>query len=183
MGKISMRVIEMRRIVTGHNKDGKSVIISDSPPPKSIGEEVGGLFELWNTDGKKVDSKETIDRADSDILLSPPKGGSKFRYFQINPLPEGIPNDVLNQIAHDNFSQVGAADARVDTTRHPAMHKTETIDYIILLKGKVTLFLDEEEVDLKPFDVVVQRGTNHAWVCKGQEPALFIAVLIDAEIA
>ena len=182
MGKISMRVIEMRRIVTGHNKDGKSVIISVSPPPKSIGEEVGGLFELWNTDGKKVDSKDTIDRADSDILLSPPKGGSKFRYFQINPLPEGIPNDVLNQIAHDNFSQVGAAGARVDTTRHPAMHKTETIDYIILLKGEVTLLLDEEEVDLKPFDVVVQRGTNHAWVCKGQEPALFIAVLIDAEI-
>ena len=104
------------------------------------------------------------------------------RYFQINPLPEGIPNDVLNQIAHDNFSQVGAAGARVDTTRHPAMHKTETIDYIILLKGEVTLLLDEEEVDLKPFDVVVQRGTNHAWVCKGQEPALFIAVLIDAEI-
>ena len=63
------------------------------------------------------------------------------------------------------------------------MHKTETIDYIILLKGEVTLLLDEEEVDLKPFDVVVQRGTNHAWVCKGQEPALFIAVLIDAEIS
>ena len=46
----------------------------------------------------------------------------------------------------------------------------------------MTLLLDEDEVDLKPFDVVVQRGTNHAWVCKGQEPALFIAVLIDAEI-
>ena len=62
------------------------------------------------------------------------------------------------------------------------MHKTETIDYIILLKGEVTLLLDEDEVDLKPFDVVVQRGTNHAWVCKGEEPALFIAVLIDTEI-
>ena len=48
----------MRRIVTGHNKDGKSVIISDGPPPQKIGEEVGGLFELWNTDGAKVDSAE-----------------------------------------------------------------------------------------------------------------------------
>ena len=172
----------MRRIVTGHNKDGKSVIISDGPPPQKIGEEVGGLFELWNTDGAKVDSADTIDRADTEILLSPPKNGTKFRYFQINPLPDGVPKEVMDEIAHDNFSQVGAADARVDTSRHPAMHKTETIDYIILLKGDVTLLLDEEEVDLKPFDVVVQRGTNHAWVCKGTEPALFIAVLIDSEI-
>ena len=62
------------------------------------------------------------------------------------------------------------------------MHKTETIDYIILLKGDVTLILDEEDVDLKPFDVVVQRGTNHAWVNNGTEPALLIAVLIDSDI-
>ena len=71
---------------------------------------------------------------------------------------------------------------RVDTSRHPAMHKTETVDYIILLKGEVTLILDEEEVALKPFDVVVQRGTNHAWANNGSEPALLIAVLIDSNI-
>ena len=62
------------------------------------------------------------------------------------------------------------------------MHKTETIDYIILLRGDVTLILDEEEIDMKPFDVVVQRGTNHAWVNNGTEPALLIAVLIDSKI-
>ena len=50
-----------------------------------------------------------------------------------------------------------------------------------MLKGEVTMFLDEDEVDLKPFDVVVQRGTNHAWVNKGSEPAVLVAVLIDAE--
>jgi quercetin dioxygenase-like cupin family protein len=61
------------------------------------------------------------------------------------------------------------------------MHKTKTIDYIILLKGDVTLLLDEDEVRLKPFNVVVQRGTNHAWVNNGSEPALLIAVLIDSE--
>jgi quercetin dioxygenase-like cupin family protein len=62
------------------------------------------------------------------------------------------------------------------------MHKTETIDYIILLKGDVTLILDNDEVNLKPFDVVVQRGTNHAWVNNGDEPALLTAVLIDSNI-
>jgi quercetin dioxygenase-like cupin family protein len=62
------------------------------------------------------------------------------------------------------------------------MHKTKTIDYIILLDGDVTLLLDEDEVRLKPFNVVVQRGTNHAWVNNGSEPALLIAVLIDSDI-
>ena len=172
----------MRRIITGHNENGKSIITMDGPPARSIGEDVGGLFELWNTDGNEVISSDVIDRADDEIILSPPSGGTKFRYFQINPLPEGVPVDMLQEIAADAFEKVGAAHHRVDTTKHPAMHKTDTVDYIILLKGDVTLMLDEEEVDLKPFDVVVQRGTNHAWVNNGNEPALLIAVLIDSDI-
>ena len=172
----------MRRIITGHDKNGKSIITLDGPPARSIGEDVGGLFELWNTDGNQVISSDMIDRADDEIILSPPIGGTKFRYFQINPLPKGVPDEILQEIAADAFEKVGAAHHRVDTTKHPAMHKTETVDYIILLKGDVTLILDEEEVDLKPFDVVVQRGTNHAWVNNGTEPALLIAVLIDSDI-
>ena len=172
----------MRRIITGHNENGKSIITLDGPPARTIGEDVGGLFELWNTDGNEVISSDVIDRADDEIILSPPSGGTKLRYFQINPLPEGVPEDMLQEIAADAFEKVGAAHHRVDTTKHPAMHKTDTVDYIILLKGDVTLILDEEEVDLKPFDVVVQRGTNHAWVNNGNEPALLIAVLIDSDI-
>jgi quercetin dioxygenase-like cupin family protein len=61
------------------------------------------------------------------------------------------------------------------------MHKTKTVDYIILLSGRVTLMLDEDEVDLEPFDVVVQRGTNHAWINKGPDRALLVAVLVDSE--
>ena len=172
----------MRRIVTGHNDNGKSIVTLDGPPARSIGENVGGLFELWNTDGNAIITTDVIDRADDEIILSPPSGGTKFRYFQINPLPEGVPEDMLQEIAADAFEKVGAAHHRVDTSKHPAMHKTETVDYIILLKGDVTLILDEEEVDIKPFDVVVQRGTNHAWVNNGTEPALLIAVLIDNDI-
>ena len=90
--------------------------------------------------------------------------------------------DIMQDIAADAFEKIGAAHHRIDTTKHPAMHKTETIDYIILLKGDVTLILDQEEVDIKPFDVVVQRGTNHAWVNNGSDPALLIAVLIDSKL-
>ncbi|MDA9353418.1 cupin domain-containing protein [Gammaproteobacteria bacterium] len=172
----------MRRVVTGHDKNGKSIVVLDGPPARSIGEDVGGLFELWNTDGNIINTQDNIDRADDEIILSPPSNGSKFRYFQINPNPEGIPMDIMQDIAADAFEKIGAAHHRIDTTKHPAMHKTETIDYIILLKGDVTLILDQEEVDIKPFDVVVQRGTNHSWVNNGSDPALLIAVLIDSEL-
>ena len=172
----------MRRVVTGHDKNRKSIVVLDGPPARSIGEDVGGLFELWNTDGNIINTQDNIDRADNEIILSPPSNGSKFRYFQINPTPEGIPMDIMQDIAADAFEKIGAAHHRIDTTKHPAMHKTETIDYIILLKGDVTLILDQEEVDIKPFDVVVQRGTNHAWVNNGSDPALLIAVLIDSEL-
>ena len=172
----------MRRIVTGHNKEGKSMIMIDGPPPRSIGEEVGGLFELWNTDGDLIKTTDNNDRADSEIILSPIKNGTKFRYFQINPIPEGVPQDVIEAATAEAFEKMGAAHHRVDTSRNAAMHETHTIDYIILLKGDVTLILDEEEVSLQPHDVVVQRGTNHAWVNNGTEPALLIAVLIDSNI-
>jgi mannose-6-phosphate isomerase-like protein (cupin superfamily) len=172
----------MRRIVTGHNSSGKSIISIDGPPARSIGEDVGGLFEIWNTDGNLIDTTDLVDRADIDIILSPPESGSKFRYFQINPTPEGVPMDIMQEIEADAFKRIGAAHHRIDTSKHPAMHKTNTIDYIILLKGDVTLILDEEEVRLEAHDVVVQRGTNHAWVNNGVEPALLIAVLIDSDL-
>ena len=172
----------MRRVITGHDNDGKSIVVLDGPPACSIGEDVGGLFELWNTDGNPINTKDRIDRADSEIILSPPRNGSKFRYFQINPTPEGVPMDVMQDMAAEAFKKIGASHHRVDTAKHPAMHKTDTIDYIILLKGDVTLILDQEEIDIKPHDVVVQRGTNHAWVNNGNEPALLIAILIDSEL-
>ena len=134
----------MRRIVTGHNDNGKSVIKIDGPPARSIGEEIGGLFEIWNEDGATIDTKSSKDRADSDIILSPPQGGSKFRYFQIMPTPKGVPLEVLNKMAEEAFSRIGGADDRVDVTKHRAMHKTKTIYYIILLKGYFNLNLDVE---------------------------------------
>jgi len=172
----------LRRIITGHNDDGRSVISIDGPPARILGEDVGGLFEIWNTDGEQINSLDVEDRADINVILSPPKNGTKFRYFAIKPTPEDISREKLEEATARAFELMGAAHERVDTSRHPAMHKTKTIDYIILLKGDVTLLLDEDEVRLKPFNVVVQRGTNHAWVNNGNEPALLIAVLIDSDL-
>jgi mannose-6-phosphate isomerase-like protein (cupin superfamily) len=78
------------------------------------------------------------------------------------------------------FGSVNASHTRVDTRRHPSMHKTRTVDYGIVLSGRVKLLMDEGGVELKPFDMVVQRGTNHGWINPGTEPVLMLFVLIDA---
>lgn len=173
----------MRRIITGHDENGKSIVAIDGPPARSIGEEAGGLYEIWNTEGAGLDASSKKDRADIEIMLSPVESGTKFRYFQINPIPEDISDEAIEAATAEAFEKIGATHHRVDTSRNAAMHETDTIDYIILLKGDVTLILDEEEIRLKPHDVVVQRATNHAWVNNGTEPALLIAVLIDKAIA
>ena len=68
----------LRRIITGHNEDGKSIISIDGPPARTLGEDVGGLFEIWNTDGEQINSLDNKDRADIDVILSPPKMGQSF---------------------------------------------------------------------------------------------------------
>jgi mannose-6-phosphate isomerase-like protein (cupin superfamily) len=164
---------EPRRIITGHDAEGKSVIVIDGPPTP--------FGAYWMTDTTPVDNTGFVDAGLQVRKLEPPPGGSIFRFAAIPPEdPKVSPEERERQTAK-MFAQMEAAHCRSDTSRHPGMHKTRTIDYIVLLSGEVTLLLDKGEVDLKPFDVVVQRGTNHAWVNKGKEPALLAAVLIDAK--
>ena len=172
----------LRRVVTGNVASGKSLITFDGPPPASYEMGAGGLYELWDSAGNALNSRDKLDRGLGKVVLGPQSGGVKIRYFAIAPTPEGISNDELNKMFAKVFGDINAADDRVDVTRHPGMHKTKTLDYIILLKGTAKLILDNDETDLKPFDVVVQRSTNHAWVCTSQDPALFIAVLIATEV-
>ncbi|MGH1349837.1 MAG: cupin domain-containing protein [Methyloligellaceae bacterium] len=169
---------ELRRVVTGHNAEGRSVVMHDGPEARLN----GNLYEVWNIDGGVQDTSDTDDRGLMEVNLSPVARGSNFRWFVVPPVDPSISHEQLEEIIAKRFAGMGASHERVDTSRHPAMHKTKTIDYIILLSGHVTLMLDEEERDLKPFDVVVQQATNHAWINKGNEPALLCAVLIDADI-
>ena len=173
----------LRRIVTGDNGRGRSVVVIDGPPGNAVGAGTTGLAEMWETRGAAVDPRDHGDAVPPAFTLRPPAGGSKFFFVAVAPLDPAATLDELEAQAAAGFAAMGAADARVDTTRHPRMHKTATVDYIILLRGRVTLLLDEDERELEPFDVVVQRGTNHAWINRGREPALLAAVLIDAEIA
>ncbi len=125
--------------------------------------------------------------AQREVILEPDSDGTVFRFFEVVPESEQ-PSVAERQKAFEDrlarASEEERAEARrlrPDTSRHPSMHRTKTVDYIILLRGEVSMLLDEGEVEMKPFDVLIQRGTNHGWVNHGKETAVLMAVLIDAE--
>ena len=70
-----------------------------------------------------------------------------------------------------------------DSAKHPSMHKTDSIDYLVVIAGEMWMVMEEGEVLLRQGDCIVQRGTNHAWVNRSGKPCLLAAVLIDAEAA
>ncbi len=172
----------LRRIVTDNDADGRSRVLIDGEAAKLIAVEEAGLAEIWTAD---LDAARLYDATDKlkaeDLRLEPAKGAVKVRWFTVAPEDDGRSPDEKEAAAAFAFAAVGAAEARIDTSRHPMMHKTETLDVIILVKGAVDLILDEgAPTPVKPGDVVIQRATNHAWVNRGKDTALLVAVLIDA---
>jgi mannose-6-phosphate isomerase-like protein (cupin superfamily) len=176
----------VRRVITGHDAAGNAIILSDSTSPhvnENPVQKGRGLTDLWRTFATPASNAGEHDNADTDVVLNPPENGSVFRYFQVIPESwrsgDGSPEERAQ--ADAAFERMGAAHNRDPNARHPNMHKTDTTDYIIVLSGNVTMLVDQGEVDLEPLDVVIQRGTNHAWVNHGTEPAVLAAILIDAE--
>ena len=152
-------------------------MVSDGPSTDTM----GSLVNFWSIPSVPADYNAPDPSVPGQPMgLEPAPGGVKFRFFQIQPNKafEGIPDDELWEMTRHRFIEMGAEHALVDRTRHAAMHKTETVDFIILLSGQITLLLDEADVVMKPFDVVIQRGTNHAWVNTGDEVATLVAVLV-----
>jgi naringenin degradation protein FdeH len=173
----------MRRVITGDNALGQSVIIIDGGPSSEIGNpDLGGLFEIW----EDAASGPLTPNANEDLgatrpVLGPRKGNFQVRWFVIRPLPEGVPKPALDVSVRERFDEFGGAGHIIDQTRHPGMHETHSIDIICLLQGEASLILESGETRLRPGNVVIQRGTNHAWNAHGG-PALFLAVLIDRDL-
>jgi quercetin dioxygenase-like cupin family protein len=171
--EIGMGLYRGRRIVTGHDEHGRSVVVSDAPPDNVVpnpSDPDRGHINFWKTEVSPANNGHYTDPMEGPPCpLPPPKGGTMFRFFQIAP--------------EKNEAALSASerDARIAMGRHPSMHRTDSVDYIVLLKGEVTALLDVGEVAMKPFDVLIQRGTNHGWVNYGEEPALLVAVLVDAD--
>lgn len=173
---------QIRRVVTGHNAEGKSIFLMDEPNPHVFQRSPGSAIvnQIWETDRTPADNRGREDPFKPPYRLAPPKGGTTFRIIEYPPDKERAA--ALAQQLSDMQDSSGRAQARTPGEhRHPGFHKTATIDYAIVLSGEIYALMDEGEVLLKAGDVLIQRGTNHAWSVRGDEPATVAFVLIDAE--
>lgn len=177
----------VRRVVTAQSSNGKGVISSDGPVPTvfRLGDPEVALVEIWKTTlTPSILRCADEEPATGPLLLPPPKGGHLFRISDIPPDPEG---PVSAEAAEALFAQMGAADASSHGAEHEdsggMMHRTESLDYGIVLDGEIVLVVDEGEVLLKQGDVVVQRGANHAWSNRSGRNCRMAFFMVDARYA
>jgi mannose-6-phosphate isomerase-like protein (cupin superfamily) len=166
-----------RRVITGHDAFGKATVLVDGAAPNAKLRKATGLTStlLWVTDGSPADNSGSADAADRDIGVAPPERGSIFRMVDFPPAAEG--GAVDNAAMLREMGLTGAAHA---DPRHATMHRTRSVDYAVVISGEIDMLLDDSEVRLRAGDVLVQRGTNHAWVNRGTEICRIAFVLIDA---
>jgi hypothetical protein len=172
----------VRRVVTGHDASGRSVFIMDGAAPHVYCRSPGSAIvtELWETRSSPADSSSAAETTDHQFRLPPPKSGTVFRIIEYPPDKERLAALEAQRREPDEGSGHGAAFDR-SKPRHPGFHKTNSVDYAIVLAGEIHALLDEGEVRLTAGDVLVQRGTNHAWSNRTDEPAVLAFVLVDAK--
>ena len=169
----------VRRVVTGHRPDGRSTVLVDAVAPNVKQRGAGNASTLlWVTDGCPAKVTGSTDEAAREIGVPPPGRGSIFRIAEFPPHSGG---EVRDNAALLREFGIGPEVARGHAPRHPAIHRTRTIDYVIVLEGEIDLLLDEGEVRLAAGDVVVQRGTNHAWINRGAAVCRLGMVFLDAQ--
>jgi hypothetical protein len=168
---------KVRRIVTGVNTAGRSCILSDTRLPTAevaAGEPVRA--GLWITDAAPASNEGTRDPApDGVITRIPPahRGGTVLRIIDLPP--EKTPG-----LGADELRRRGAKTTPDRSAKHPGFHATDTVDYAICLEGEIWAILDEEETLMRPGDVMIQRGTHHAWANRSDRMCRMAFVLVDA---
>ena len=180
--------IGIRRIVTGHDKNGKAVVIADGPTPgvKTTPNRPGVIFHnMWTTKSSPARYDGPDEETSVDLPLPPPSAGTTFRLIEFPP--ESKVDQVDEETAKRAFEEYGAdgalqhGESDQQKKQHSFMHQTDTVDYALCLSGEMTMYLDDSEVVMKAGDVMVQRGTNHAWVNKSEEYCTMAFILIDGE--
>ena len=154
----------VRRVVTGHDAGGKSVFLSDGMVPNVRTRHTGVDFiEIWNTQRAPAVIRATEpEPTDGPLSVPPSPNGSKIRLNDFYP------------------GHIKKLPLRADG-RHPMMHRTRSIDYGIVLQGEIYLVLDDCETLLRTGDIVVQRGTDHAWENRSDQLCRMAFILIGGE--
>jgi mannose-6-phosphate isomerase-like protein (cupin superfamily) len=172
----------IRRVVTGKDATGKAIAIIDAVAASVHRREELGITNtlLWVTDSIPADLSNREDTANRKIGITPPPGGTILRVIEFAPETE-VKADYAARLRILQSLGVAPEGEYREKPRHPAMHRTRTIDYALILSGEIDMLLDDSEIHLKPGDVVIQRGTNHAWVNRGETPCRVAAILVDAK--
>jgi len=172
-------VWKVRRVYTGHDAQGRSIIAADSMATnvKEMASMPGlALTDLWETGSAPASNAGVADAVTRPVHLEPPANGTIFRIVEFPP-----DSQWRNRAdARAAFESIGAGHAKDGGSKDPMMHRTATVDYIVVLKGEIHAIVDTGEVLLKPGDVFIQRGTNHSWSVRGSEPCIIAAVLVAA---
>lgn len=135
------------------------------------------LTDLWETTEVPASNDGSEDSAARPVRLEPPHGGTLLRIVEFPPDSTWR----RGADARSAFESIGAGHAQDSSSADPMMHRTATVDYIIVLKGELHAILEHGETLLRPGDVLVQRGTNHSWSVRGSEPCIVAAVLVSAK--
>ena len=170
---------KVRRLVTGHDEDGKSTFIMDGEAQNILViEQMGKLTvtDLWETYDAPADNAGDRDNADRPVHLEPTPTGTIFRVVDFPP------DSVWKHGADGSaaFEALHARHAADQTSRDPAMHKTSSVDYAVVLEGEIWAVMDTDERLMKAGDVLIQRGTNHSWSNKTDRQCRMMFVLCGA---
>ena len=179
---MSAELPDVRRIVTGHNPAGEATIVEDGSSPTEIRNPARPGFVLrniWRT-GETPAPVDVPDSVAEQQGLLPPSSGTILRVIDFPPEPTD-PELLRQQLEAAFQAQYPDADHTGSNREqpHPGMHKTDTVDYAIVLHGTITAILDDCETDMQAGDILIQRGTNHAWSNRSGSPARIAFVLVD----
>ena len=148
-------------------------------PPKDRTPAGTSVVELWQTDSTPADNSGSEDPTVHPFRLPPPPRGSVFRVVEYPPDKERFAAVSVEDWSADAQRQGYKRDA--GNVRHAGFHKTDTIDYAIVIEGEIYALMDEGEKLMKTGDVLIQRGTSHAWSNRTDKPARVAFILIDAK--
>jgi len=170
----------IRRVVTADDAKGRSRIAEDAPAAsvRTVAERPGyRAVNVWRTEESpaRINSPDTTAKHHGVL---PPKNGTILRICDFPPEPKD-PKE-LKRLLDATFGGI-YDDAHHDrgSAKHPGMHRTETVDYAIVLEGEIWAVMDEGETLLRAGDILVQRGTNHAWANRSSKTARIAFILID----
>lgn len=168
-----------RRVVTGHDDQGKAVVLIDGSAPNVKVRTASGVIStlLWVSDETPADISGHTDRAERTIGVAPPSNGSILRVVDFPPLSPDAAGIDHSQV----LREMGLPEEAAAPSRHAFTHRTRSLDYAIVLTGEIDMQLDDSQVHLKAGDILVQQGTNHAWINTGTQICRIAFVLIDAQ--